>query len=409
MGLPMATIQTRTGKSGERYRVGYYDDAGKFKFTPTLTSLEGAERIKDIVEKRGYQAALKILGKTEKSSMLTLEEWFRKHLERKSINIEDGTIAGYEREAARTWLPALGDYPLDTITVDDVIGWITWQMKQPTDRSQKRRAKEQAAGFKPLSPIETVAPKTVRNAHGLLSSVLQSAVDAGHINRNVAKGAPVPSDGIREEKEIFTREEWGVFYAEMQDHYKPLIAFLLVTGCRIGEATAVRVSDLNVKARTVSVVRAWKKARVGRELGTPKSRRSRRVIMVDDWAMDAFASLAKDKAPDDLLFMAPRGGQIHPHRFAARQWVDTMERAGLTKHLTPHSLRHTFASWQLMAGVPAQVVQMRMGHESLATTSTVYAHLLVEEQASAVASIGWNPPAALEDAPAPPVLEPAPL
>lgn len=396
----MATIQTRKGKTGESYRVGYYDDSGKFTFTPTMKSRDGAERIAKIIDKQGYKVALRVLNVKQKSDVLTLEEWFRKHLTRKSITIEDGTIAGYEREAARTWLPILGDYPLDTITSDAVIEWITWQMKQPTARSEARREKERAAGMKKLSPVEMVAPKTVRNAHGLLSSVLQSAVEADLIPRNVAKGAPVPRDGIREEKEIFTREEWELFYSGMQDHYKPLIAFLLVTGCRIGEATAVRAGDLNVKARTVSVVRAWKKARVGREMGTPKSRRSRRVIMVDDWAMDAFAALTKDKAPDDLLFTAPRGGQIHAHRFAARQWTDALEKSGISKHLTPHSLRHTFASWQLMAGVAPQVVQMRMGHESLATTSTVYAHLLVEEQSSAVASIGWQPspaPLALEE------------
>ena len=387
----MATIQTRKGKTGESYRVGYYDENGKFSFTPTLKNRDGAERIAAIIERQGYKVALKVLNVKQRSEVMTLEQWFRKHLERKSITIEDGTIAGYEREAARTWLPILGDYPLDTITSDAVVEWIAWQMKQPTERSEKRRAREKAAGIKPLSPVQVVSPKTVRNAHGLLSSTLQSAVDAGVLDRNVAKGAPVPSNGIREEKEIFTREEWGRFYAAMPGHYKPLIAFLLVTGCRIGEATAVRASDLNTAAKTVSIVRAWKKARVGREIGTPKSRRSRRVIMIDDWAMDAFAQLAKDKAPDELLFTAPRGGQIHPHRFAARQWADTMEKAGLTKHLTPHSLRHTFASWQLMAGVPPQVVQMRMGHESLATTSTVYAHLLVEEQTSAVASLGWSP------------------
>ena len=58
-----------------------------------------------------------------------------------------------------------------------------------------------------------------------------------------------------------------------------------------------------------------------------------------------------------------------------------------------------FASWQLMAGGPAQVVQMRMGHESLATTSTVYAHLLVEEQAGAVGSLGWDPSGSLPHSP----------
>lgn len=392
----MATIQTRKAVGGrETYRVGYYAE-GKFKFTPTLDSLDGAERIKDIIERQGADVALKVLGVQQRSRALTLREWAAKHYEAKSITLTDGTIAGYEREAERTWLPRLGEYPIDTITKDTVRDWVIWQMKQPTARSMKRHERERAAGVRKPSPLEVVSPKTVRNAHGNLSSVLQAAVDADLIPKNPAYRVELPKDGVREEKDIFTREEWDAFYEAMPDHYKPLIAFLLVTGSRIGEATAVRVSDLNHRARTVSIVRAWKKARQGQELGTPKSARSRRVVMVDEWAMVMFRELSKNKQPDDLLFTAPRGGRIFAHRFNERQFTPALERSGISKHLTPHSLRHTFASWQLMAGVPPQTVQMRLGHESLATTSKVYAHLLHEAQQQAVDAMGWEPMPAIE-------------
>ena len=45
-----------------------------------------------------------------------------------------------------------------------------------------------------------------------------------------------------------------------------------------------------------------------------------------------------------------------------------------------------------MDGVLAQVVQHRLGHESLQTTSRVYAHLLLDAQRAAVDAIGWEPP-----------------
>ena len=391
----MATISVRKGTSGkESYRVGYYDKDGKFAFTPTMKNREGAERIATIIDKQGYEVALKVLKVTQKSTMLTLREHFKNHLERKSITVTDGTIAGYEREAERTWMGQLGDYPLDTITEDSVVNWVRWQMQQPTHRSQVKRANQKRAKITPLSPIEYVAPKTVRNAHGLLSSVLESAVHAGIINKNVAKRVPVPKDPVREEKPIFSREEWEAFYAAMQDEFKAFTGFLLVTCCRIGEATATRVCDINFKANTVSVIQAWKKARKGDALGTPKSSRSRRVIMVDPWVIDALRPLAEGKKYDDLLFTGQRGGRIYPHIFRERQWEMALRRSGIDKYLTPHSLRHTFGSWQLMAGVAPQVVQMRMGHESLATTSKVYAHLLLEEQISGAAAIGWTPPKA---------------
>lgn len=393
----MATIQERPGKTGISYRVGYYAD-GKFRFTPSMKNRAGAERIARIIDTQGHEAALKILNAQQDGKQMTLRQWFERHLKVKAIKLEDGTIAGYEREAARTWLPRLGDLPLDTITRDTVIDWISWQMKQPTARSIAKRERAIGAGVKTkeLPPLETVAPKTVRNAHGLLSSVLDSAHMEGLITRNPAKGAPVPKDDIEEEKEIFTRPEWEAFYAAMSDDYKPFTAFLLVTGARIGEASAVRVRDLNPGASTVSIVRAWKKARQGQTMGVPKSRRSRRVVMLPDWAASLFRDQAKGKGPDDLLFTAPRGGRIFAHRYNERQWAKALEDSGIDKHLTPHSLRHTFASWQLMAGVPPQTVQHRLGHESLATTSTVYGHLLIDAQSQGVQAIEWEPPAAIE-------------
>lgn len=392
----MATIQTRKNKTGESYRVGYYDENGKFKFTPSFKKRAGAEKIAHIIETRGAEVALRLIGAKPKDDAVTLREWFDKHLERKSLFLEAGTIAGYKAEAERTWLIRLGDLPLEAITRTDVYDWVRWQASQETHRSAQRRAREKSAGLKKLSPIEYVSPKTIQNAHALLSHALEKATyeEPPLIANNPAKGVDLPRESVVEEKPIFTRDEWNEFYSAMADYYKPFIAFLLVTGCRIGEATAVRVGDLNFKSNTVSVVRAWKKAATGRVIGAPKSARSRRVVMVDAKTMSAFADLCKDRDPSELLFIAPRGGRIHPHRFNERQWWPAMQRAGIDKHLTPHSLRHTFASWQLMAGTPPQVVQMRMGHSSLSTTSKVYAHLLLDAQQHGADAM------ALDDSPA---------
>lgn len=380
----MATIQTRKFSSGESHRVGYYDEDGKFRFTPGMKSLAGAQKIADIIDKRGYKVALRVIGAKDRSESMTLGEWFEKHLERKSIRLEEGTIAGYRSEAERTWLPRLGDLPIDTITRSDIEEWVRWQTEQETHRSKQKREKYRKAGIKPLPPVELIAPKTIRNAHSTLSSVLDAALytEPPLIERNPAKKVELPDDDVEEERDIFTREEWSKLYDAMDDHYKALTLFLLVTGCRIGEATATRVGDINPKAGTVSVVQSWKKAAKGQKLGTPKSRRSRRVVMVNPASMAEFVAAAGGRGADEFLFLAVRGGRVHGHRFNERQWHPALEKAGIDKHLTPHSLRHTFASWQLMAGVPPQVVQMRLGHSNLTTTSKVYAHLLIDAQQS---------------------------
>jgi len=390
----LANVQERTSSTGVKsYRVGYYDDAGKFKYTPTLDDRAGAERIKEIIEEQGYKIALQILDAQTTSDELTLRQWFKRHLAIKAIQVTDGTIAEYEREAERTWMPMLGDFPLDTITKDMVIDWVAWQKDQPTERSQRARKKAMDAGLKGkhLPPIETVKPKTVRNAHSLLSSVLATAVENDHIPKNVAYGVPLPKDGIENEKEIFTRDEWDRFYAQMTPHYQDFTAVLLATGTRISELAALRARDVNVKQRTIVIAQSWEKGRNKKVLGTPKSRRSRRHIMLPDWAVEICARNAAGKAPEDLVFTSPQGKRVNDNNYRERHWNPALERAGITKHVTPHSARHTFASWALMAGVPPQVVQHRLGHESLATTSEVYGHLLLDAQEAAVDAIKWEP------------------
>ena len=61
-----------------------------------------ANRIKEIIENQGHKTALKVLDAWEDSSGLTLRDWFKRHLEIKAIEIEDGTIFEYEKEAERT-------------------------------------------------------------------------------------------------------------------------------------------------------------------------------------------------------------------------------------------------------------------------------------------------------------------
>lgn len=296
----MATIQERTSKKGiTTYSVGYYTN-GKFKYTPTLATREGAEQIKHIIENQGHDVALQLLEAQHLSDKLTLADWFEKHLAMAAIKATEGTIHDYERIAARSWLPRLGHMPLDMITRQDVVDYVSWHMKQPNKLSEAARAKAKREG-RPLPAVRYLKPKSIRNAHGLLSAVLQSAVEAGHIDKNVAKGVPLPEDDHEEEKEIFTRDEWDRFYEAMDDHYKPFVAFMLVTGCRIGEATAVQVRDLNLETKTVAIIRAWKKGKGQQKvLGTPKSRRSRRHVMLPDWAVELFAEHAKGKARDDL-------------------------------------------------------------------------------------------------------------
>jgi integrase len=232
-----------------------------------------------------------------------------------------------------------------------------------------------------------VKQKTIRNAHGLLSSVLQAAVDAEPqlITRNPAKGVRLPEDEQHAEMEILDQDEWARLYDAIPERWRPLTGFLVVIGCRIGEATAVMVKDVDVSAGTVRLRRAWKKdAHDSRYLGSTKTKRGVRTVRMGPWLTETLKPLVTGRAADELVFTASGGGRVYAQHFRNRVWVPALERSGITKHITPHGLRHTSASWLLASGVSPIVVQHRLGHENLSTTSRTYAHLLTDAQAGAV-------------------------
>ena len=169
-----------------------------------------AAKFATLVESIGGTAARATRHRGEDSArtMPTLRTWFELHLEHVDSYAAKGTSYGYRGEAERTWLPHLGGLPLDAITTDAVKKWVAWQREQETSRSRKARAKARAEGRPVPAPV-LVKQKTIRNAHGLLSSVLQAAVDAEPqlITRNPAKGVRLPEDEQHVEMEILDQDE----------------------------------------------------------------------------------------------------------------------------------------------------------------------------------------------------------
>lgn len=404
----MAFISRRTTKDGEeKYRVGYRKD-GKQHFTPTIDTPEGAVEMKRLVESIGPDAALAILRARTKGSTSgqtrTVQQTLDAYLDSLASHATPGTVDDYRRMVARTWGPRLGPLPVTALTRDHVIEWVAWQRTQETHRSAQARARAQRHNdnCKPGHEIDVPAPrmyavKSIRNAHTVLSQMLSWEAERNQDVSNVARGVQFPDDEVENEQEIFTRDEFMALYEAMDDHYKPFVLFLCATGCRINEAAAVQVRDLNLDPHSpaVSIRRAMKKgAGTSRYLGSPKSRRSRRTIMLDPATAEALRPIVDGRHAEDWVFTTRQGRQINDNNFRGRQWAKALRDAGITKRLTPHSLRHTHASWLLMAGTPAQVVQHRLGHESLDTTSKTYAHLLIDAQAPAVAVMGSHLPRA---------------
>jgi len=111
----------------------------------------------------------------------------------------------------------------------------------------------------------------------------------------------------------------------------------------------------------------------------PKTKNSRRTVPLSKELIHELR-LWRLKCPPhkrDLVIVSDRGKPVR-RRVVSRLLQDIIYELGMTKHLTPHSLRHTFASLLLADRVPITEVSHLLGHKNSAIMKT-YAHFIGEE------------------------------
>lgn len=222
---------------------------------------------------------------------------------------------------------------------------------------------------------EGKSPKTIKNVLHMLSSCMALAVDEGVLARNPCRRIRLAKASLDQvDARFLTHEEFGTLYDATPAHYQPLVAFLVGTGLRWSEATALQARHVDLAAGTVRVERAWKRIPGGYEIGIPKSPKSRRTVNAAVGALVAVEPLLGK--PTDLVFTTAAGEWVRHSNFFNRVWKPTCERAGFDPPPRVHDLRHSHASWLISDGVPLEAVQDQLGHESILTTRNTYAHLV---------------------------------
>lgn len=135
----------------------------------------------------------------------------------------------------------------------------------------------------------------------------------------------------------------------------------LQTGVRVSELCALRLDDIDLVDRVLSV-RAGK-GMVARDIELEKKAAQ---------ALKTYLASRPDVL-DDHLFLN-RDGEPLSDRGVRKLVAKYLERAGITKKVSPHSLRHTFATYKAERGVSPFQLQQWLGHQSLDTTQ-IYVHM----------------------------------
>ncbi|MEU9661866.1 site-specific integrase [Streptomyces chartreusis] len=263
------------------------------------------------------------------------------------------------------------------VTADDIRDWVRAQENGiPHPSKEGEWLRQEASG------------KSICNRHGLLFCVFQAAVDAATPLRtdNPCSKTRLPrgDDGIEEEMTFLEHDEYARISScmrEIDPAAADLADFLVGTGLRWGEASALQARDVNLTRRTVNVQRAWKRKGDSAtfELGPPKTKRSRRTLALSDSQMEMLRRHLVGRQPEDFIFRGGMGKAWRHSNFFHRKWQPAVRAAierGLTKRPRLHDLRHTHVAWLIEKNIPLPAIQARVGHESITTTVDRYGHLV---------------------------------
>jgi integrase/recombinase XerD len=278
------------------------------------------------------------------------------------LSVERGlapnTLTSYRRDLRRyqTYLEERGIENLDAVTEETVTSFLVRLREGDTDHP----------ALSSTSAARTVV--AVRGFH-------KFAVRDGLATSDPAASVKPPSPAKRLPKALPLSDVEAILDAAgaagttlaLRD--RALLEVLYGTGARISEAVGLDVDDLDTVDGTVLL----------RGKGSKE-----RLVPVGSYALEAVDAYLVRGRPELVaagsgtaaLFLNARGGRLS-RQSAWAVLVRTAERAGVTKDVSPHTLRHSFATHLLDGGADVRVVQELLGHASV-TTTQVYTLVTVD-------------------------------
>ncbi len=318
------------------------------------------------------------------SKKMTLNDLFERYIEIREI--EDTTKVNY----IKTW----------NNRVRDDIGQMKVVMILPS-HIKAFYAKLSKAGY---------AHATIKYINNILSPALEMAVDDDIIRKNPAKGALKDQGRVAEKKEALTRIQQENFLAFTKQSsiyctYYPMLVIMLGTGLRCGELIGLTWSDIDMKARTLTVDHQLVYKNLGDgcafHIYSPKTEAGVRVIPMIKAVQKAFEEqrkinfmLAQDKTMEvdgysGFVFTAKSGRPMMPsavnnvlYNIVAAYNQKELQiakkehrKAELLPKFSAHVMRHTACTRMAESRMDIKVLQYIMGHAHISVTMEVYNHL----------------------------------
>lgn len=376
MSIRERTWKTKNGVEKSAYIVDYYAQTGK-------------RHIKTFAKKKDALAfeaktRIEVNGRVHIADRetITIAEAGKRWLEACG-ELERSTLAQYRQHLELHITPLVGKRKLTDVTVPFVRQFLD-------DLREEGRS----------DPM-------VRNVRVSLGAILSDAQERGLVVLNAVKEMSRNKKGRAKAKErhkeqlqvgvdIPTPQEVSAILAHAQGRVRVFLMTAVFTGMRASELRGLRWSDVDLAKAEVTV---RQRADAYQEIGSPKSKKGRRMIPLITALVKALREWQSECPKGDLGLVFPNTeGNIEWHANIVKRWlhpaleaaevvIDTgeVDKEGkplmAAKYTGLHALRHFYASWCINRpedgglGLPAKVVQDRMGHSSIVVTLDTYGHL----------------------------------
>lgn len=242
----------------------------------------------------------------------------------------------------------LGEKPLETVDITDLQEFVKFLQKE-----KKVEATSQA---RIISGIRAFYRFLV--LEGTISSNPAALLDAPKLGKKLPSVLSIPEvEAVINAVDLSTPEG---------HRNRAIIEVLYGCGLRVSELVDLRISCLHFEEGYVRVIGKGDKERI-----VPIGETARKAVT--NYIEGKRRQMKVKKEATDIVFLNRRGGKLT--RVTVFNIVkDLAEKAGITKEISPHTFRHSFATHLVEGGADLRAVQEMLGHESI-TTTEIYTHL----------------------------------
>lgn len=263
------------------------------------------------------------------------EEWKYEHVEK----ISHRTWCGYEAHYKRA-VTEFGDRDIATVTANDVQRFIN------------------------ILASKGYAFKTVKTALQVISLIMDYAMLHNNLERNVCSIVTVPKNLKKEKRELPSEAEIQKVKNSVDCHFGLFAYVVLFTGMRRGEALALTDKDVDFKNKRIYVNKSVYFIGNKPQIKSTKTAAGTREIYLLDCLAD------KLKGKKGYIF---GGDKPMTEQAFKRAWEHYSKDSGVT--ITPHQLRHAYATLLFDAGIDPKSAQALLGHSDYKTTMDIYTHI----------------------------------